>query len=236
MYLLFKRVSDAVRGPVQVIGRFNTYDVGYIPETHEDIIPYDHLRPTVIDDEDVAKGWAFVNSWNGKLSVRGDTLQNDMLNVTNSLETAEFDSKVKIVLTDEQLANGLAFFKIVMKRMCDDIYDHRLKKIEDRDFEMATWEQQKREAAAGEGPLLTALAEVRGITVAEMVTLIDNASAAYETKLQELLVSKQTTEKAIRDCTSISDCWVVMHDRFETNMPAPLQQHLNKENSPTFNV
>ena len=237
MYLLFKRVSDQQRGPIEIKGRFLHMDVGYIPDTHVDVIPYDHLNPTIIDDDDVAMGWAFTGSWNGKLSVRGETLQNDMLNVTSSMEGVA-DSKVKITLTADQIANGLAFLKIALKKMTDDVYDRRLEKITEGRFEMSTWDRQKQEAEnpSQPRPLLTALAAVRGITVDQMATLVDNAVTAYNTEVQTLLVNKQTTEKAIRDCTSISDCWVVLHDRFEMNMPAALQEDLDHTSSPTLNV
>ena len=237
MYLLFKRVGEQQRGPIEIKGRFLHMDVGHIPDTHVDVIPYDHLNPVVIDNEDVANGWVFAGSWNDKLSVRGETLQNDYLNVTSSMEGVA-DSKVKITLTDDQVANGLAFLKIALKKMSDDIYDRRLEKITEGKFEMSTWDKQKQEVEnpSQPRPLLTALAAVRGITVDQMATLVDNAITSYNSKVQTLLVTKQTTEKAIRECTSISDCWVVLHDRFEMNMPVALQEELSHTSSPTLNV
>ena len=54
MFLIFKRVEDKLRGVVQIKGRFLNYDIGYIPNTHVDIIPYAHLNATIIDDIQLA--------------------------------------------------------------------------------------------------------------------------------------------------------------------------------------
>ena len=78
MYILFKMKPEQEVGPVQIYGRWLNYCVGYIPETHKDIIPYLHLEPTIID-EDTAKAWLFNNSWRGYVSIRPGTLENDQM-------------------------------------------------------------------------------------------------------------------------------------------------------------
>ena len=84
MYILFKSVDDATRGPIQVIGNWLHYTVGYIPDTHTDIIKYDHLNPTVLD-EAVALCWKFCGAAKGYISVRDGSLQNSQLEVVSSL-------------------------------------------------------------------------------------------------------------------------------------------------------
>jgi len=63
MYLIFKRVDQRNIGPIQIVGRALEYDIGYIPTTHEDIIPFAHLNATVVSDV-IGNAWVFMQAWN----------------------------------------------------------------------------------------------------------------------------------------------------------------------------
>lgn len=239
MFLIFKRVEDKTRGVVQIKGRFLDYDIGYIPDTHVDIIPYAHLNATLVDDT-IGNDWVFIQAWNGQVSVRGESLQNDRLNVVSSTEPE--GTKVKYTATEQELANGLVFFKIVMRKMLDEIYDRRFSSLQPSDLEKATWTSQREEAIAYMSdntvsvPTLTALATARNITVDNMANLVYTAIQEYDAKVTGLLAAKQIVEGEIKNCQSISDCWVIMHSRFEMSMPLPLQQELGITESSRLNV
>lgn len=239
MFLIFKRVEDKLRGAVQIKGRFLDYDIGYIPDTHVDIIPYTHLNATLVDDT-IGNDWVFIQAWNGKVSVRGESLQNDRLNVVSSTEPE--GTKVKYTATADELANGLIFFKHVMRKMLDEIYDRRFSKLHTSELEMATWAAQREEAIAYladntvSTPTLTALATARNITIDEMANLVYTAIQEYDAEVATLLASKQIVEGEIKNCQSISDCWIIMHNRFEMSMPLPLQQELGITESSRLNV
>jgi len=236
MYILFSRVDDKTRGPIEVKGRWLTYDVGYIPNTHVDIIPFKHLNVTVLPD-DTALGWPYAEAWNNKLSIRGNTLQASRLNHIDQVSSLESsDDKTKVDIGAEDLACGVLFFKAAMRKIIDDIYNSRFSKLVDTPFEMSTWATQQAEATAGSGPLLTTLAAARSITVSEMAIIILNAASIYNTTIATLLASKQTIEGEIKACATISDCWVIMHTRLETHMPGPLATSLSIESEPLFNV
>ncbi len=236
MYILFSRVDDKTRGPVEVKGRWLTYDVGYIPPSHVDIIPFKHLNATILPDN-TALGWPFAEAWNGVLSVRGGSLQYDRLkhiDQVSSLESA--DDKTKIVVDAIDLANGVSFFKAGMRKIVDGIFESRYSKLTDSPFEMSTWVTQQAEAEAGSGPLLIALAAARGITVAEMAVLIINATGIYNSTIASLLAAKQSIEGDIKACSTIADCWVIMHTRLETHMPGPLATSLSIDSEPLFDI
>lgn len=231
MYILFKRVVDLVRGPIEVIGRYSYFDIGYIPASHVDAIPFKHLNGVILPD-DVALGWIFAQSWNGKLSVRGGTLQADRMNILTSLEGV----KTKLVLNETDLANGLLFLKAVLRKTVDDIFEERFSKLAVSSFEMSSWPMQLAEATAGTGPILTALAAARFITVSEMATLILNANTIYNSKVASLLSDKQIIEGEIKACTTISDCLVFNHTRMGEQMPGELATSLSLISEPLFNI
>lgn len=239
MFLIFKRIPDRDRGPIEIKGRFLDYDFGYIPETHVDIIPYTHLNATIVDDE-IGNDWIFIQAWNGKISVRGSSLQNDRLNVVSSTEPE--GTKIKYTATEQELANGLIFFKIVMRKMLDEIYDRRFSKLQPSQLELSTWTSQREEAIAyladntASTPTLTALANARNITIDNMANLVYTAIQEYDAEVATLLASKQLVEGEIKNCQSISDCWIIMHNRYGMSMPLPLQQELGITEGSRLNI
>lgn len=224
MYILFKAVTTQVQGNIQTIGRVLTYTVGYIPDTHVDILNYVHLDPTVLEDS-VAEAWLFFDSVKNKISVRPATLQNQRLDLISSAEAT--GEKVKYFLTETDQQNALKFSQVIMRKILDEIYDKRFIQFNANAsvLETSTWLPQQAEATAyladntASVPLITSLAQARDITVAEMANKIINAIADYNSKLSTLLAKKQLVEKEIKSCQSIEDCKRLMHSRFDISMP-----------------
>jgi hypothetical protein len=224
MYILFKAVNEQQLGIIQTAGRVLQYTVGYLPDTHTDIIEYAHLKPKLLSD-DVALAWKFFGAYNESISVRPATLQNDQLDVVASGEPT--GEKVKYYFTDADKANAVAFMKEVMRMMLDDIYDKRFTRTNYSvsDLEAGTWAQQKAEAEAyakstsAPTPMLSTLAQARGITVAQMAAKVFDAVLVYNQTVANLLAAKQSVEAEIKACTTIADCNRLLHNRFEVSMP-----------------
>ena len=241
MYILFKMKPENDLGPVQIYGRWLGYCVGYIPETHKDIIPFMHLNPTVLE-EATAKAWLLTQGWKGHISIRPGTLEDEQMKLHESTEPT--GEKEKYTLTADDNTNTVKFIKAVMRKIVDEVYDHRLQalNVNVSELEFKSWDKQKTELAEYRAdntatvPLLTALATSRGITLGAMATLVENAIADYDDKVKTLLASKQATEKEIKDCASIKDCFVLLHNKFEYTMPVALSTELSITDAAQFNV
>jgi len=241
MYILFKMRPENELGAIQIYGRWLGYCVGYIPETHKDIIPYLHLQPTILQ-EATAKAWLLTQGWKGHVSIRPGTLEDEQMKLHESTEAT--GEKEKYTLTADDNTNTMAFMKAVMRKITDEVYDHRLQalNVNVSELEFKSWDKQRTELAEYRAdntatvPLLTALATSRGITLGAMATLVENAIADYDDKVKTLLTSKQTIEKLIKDCASIKDCFVLLHNKFEYTMPVALATELSITDAAQFDV
>lgn len=235
MYLLFKSASQKDLGIIQRIGSWSYFTIGYLPDSHKEIVEYRHLNPRIIS-EDVAYAYMFIDAYKGDVSVRTETPQNDRLAVLTSEE--DLGTKTKYYLTDEDKANATIIIQELMRLMLDEVYDKRMIQLNlgVSSLEYSSWEQQKLEAAADGGPLLQALATARGITEAEMVQKVNDAVTAYNAKVAELLAAKQAVETEIKNCADIADCHRLLHNRFEISMSAAQMADEGITSSATFNL
>lgn len=233
MYILFKNVPDTQLGVIKRAGSYMDYVVGFIDDSIKDIIQYDHLNPYVFEDDAVALAWKFTDNWRGDISVKKNTAADEQLNYIVS-STEEESYKTKYYLTDEDKANALTFTKIAIRKMLDEHFDRKLKQInaEVSSLESLSWQQQRDESNKYEAdntadvPMLTALAEARNITVAEMSTKIQSAIQQHSSKVSTLLAKKQSLEKEVKECLSTDDCVVFLHNRFGITMAIGFQEKL----------
>jgi len=123
--------------------------VGFIPDSHVDIIPYEHLAPIrTLENEGVANAWMFMDGYRGFISVRARTDQNDMLQVLSSEE--ELGVKTSYTLTDEDINNTVIFMKHIMRLRLDEVYDKRRvqQTMQVSTLEHDSWAEQLTEAKA----------------------------------------------------------------------------------------
>lgn len=243
MYLLFKSVDERKLGPVQKIGYWMEFMVGFIPDTHVDIIPYEQLAPVrTLENEDVANAWMFMDGYRGFISVRTGTDQNATLQVLASEET--LGEKASYTLTDADISNTVIFMKHIMRLRLDEVYDKRLvqQKMQVSTLEHDSWAEQLSEAKAYQAdntasvPMIQSLATARGITLDAMVTKVIEANAAYNTKIQELLSAKQLVETEIKACTTISQCCLLLHNRFDVHISLAQAESEGITSDPQFNI
>lgn len=241
MYILFKATSSDKLGIVQTVGRILHLTVGFIPNTHVDIIEYAHLKPIILDEK-VALAWKFFSLNREYINVRAGTLQNDQLQIAESAEAA--DQKVRYYLTDEDKVNATEFMKAVMRLLLDDVYDKRLMQanLEVSGLESSTWKQQEQEARAyvadssSNVPMLTLLAAAREITISEMAAKVLAAVDKYNSTIAQLLANKQAVEREIKLCQSIHDCNKLLHMRFDIAMSPIKAAEEGLPTSATFNL
>ena len=235
MYLLFKSVSQRDLGIVQPVGRWASFIIGYVPDTHKDVFDFRQFRPRILEEE-VAYSYMFLSAYRNFINVKPETPQNDRLQLLSSEES--IGAKAKYYLTDQDKANVVSLFKEIMRYTLDEVYDKRLieLKLNVSEIELQSWDQQRQEAiayandASASTPMLSVLATSRGITVAEMVAKVQSAIDKYNADLANLLGKKQAIENEIKLCASMADCHRLMHNRFEVNMS---QQQREEENVTT---
>ena len=241
MYILFEMQDQRTLGPIQILGRYMEFGIGYIPETHTDIINWHHIGATVIE-ESVAKAYMLASGWNGKVSIRKATPQNAILEVVSSTE--DDYTKVKYELTDEDKTNAVKFMQTVMRKKLDKVYDSRFDKLNlpPNKLEGDSWAQQKAEAQAFKAngsascPLLNTLAVARGITLSEMADKVLDAIDSHNAKITELLGKKQTVEKEVKEADTIQKCYLVYHKRYGINAPFPMLTELGESPDPTLDL
>ena len=241
MHILFEMKDQRTLGPIQIIGRYMEFAIGYIPDTHIDIINWNHIGATVIE-EDVAKSYMFADGWNGTVSVRKNTPQNAILEVVSSTE--DESTKIKYHLTEEDKSNTVKFMQAVMRKKLDKVYDSRFDKLNlpPNKLEGDSWAQQKAEAQAFKAngsascPLLNTLAVARSITLSEMADKVLDAIDAHNTQVADLLGKKQTVEKEIKEADTIAKCYLVYHKRYGINAPFPMLEELGESPDPTYNL
>jgi len=240
MYLLFKSVDASHRGIIQLIGSWMEYSIGFLPDTHIQVVDYTKLNATVIS-EDVAYSWMFFGAARPYISVRDGTPQNERLRVLRSEEAT--GTKIKYNLTDQDIQNTVILMQSVMRLILDEYYDKLLLNLNlsVSTLEYNTWAQQKREADAFSSGdtnlvLLESLANARNITLEEMVLKVNSAISIYNNNLIELLSSKQAIEKEIKACVNIQDCNRILHKRFNVEMPVLQKTDEGLEQGATFNL
>jgi len=241
MHILFEMKDQRTLGPIQIIGRYMEFAIGYIPDTHTDIINWNHIGATVIE-EDVAKSYMLADGWNGTVSVRKNTPQNAILEVVSSTE--DESTKIKYHLTDEDKSNTVKFMQAVLRKKLDKVYDSRFDKLNlpPNKLEGDSWAQQKAEAQAFKAngsascPLLNTLAVARSITLSEMADKVLDAIDAHNTQVADLLGKKQTVEKEIKEADTIAKCYLVYHKRYGINAPFPMLEELGESPDPTYNL
>lgn len=222
MFLLFRSVDQRQLGIIKVIGSWMDYSIGYLPDSHAEIVEYRHLKAKVIH-ENVAWSWMFIGAFRGYISVRSGTPQNEKLQVIQSEEAD--GEKTKYYLTPEDNENTTTLMKEIMRLRLDEVYDRRMIQLNMgvSDLESSSWKQQQEEALKFDSgsvdlPLLNSLSAARGITLEEMVSRVKAAISSFNNKVTELLASKQAIETEIKLCANIADCARLLHNRFEVQM------------------
>jgi hypothetical protein len=226
MYIIYKFLNAAQRQHQTRIGSFMEYEIAHIEDQLEPFVDLEGLDATVIT-EAVAKALPFLYvGWKGTIKVKSGSLA-DQLGVEDLVGSTEEGSVyVHHTITDTEKANTVELGKVILRKRLNEIYIEKFKKLNLQPdmLELATWDQQKTEAAmyevdnSADVPMLTALAAARGITLSAMATLVNNAVDAYNTSISSLLAARQGVEQTIKGMTEIGDFNVLLHTKFGVTM------------------
>jgi len=218
---------------IQRIGNYEAHNIAKIDDGIAEILPLTGLQHRVIPSEDVALCYKFAGMEGDYISVKKhadeDTVDPHIQQICNSMEELQDGTdgrekveKIKYYFTDDDKANIVLFLQFFMRFVLDNYYEHRLKTntLDVTQIEQLSWTQQRKEADAyttdnsASTPLLTKLAEARGISVADMVTKVNNAIDGYYGNMATLLAKKQKVETEIKACSTILDCHVLQCKRY----------------------
>lgn len=219
-HILFKIRGD-VPGYINVVGSYMNYYYGRIDDLYDDMrLGLNELNAEVIDEE-VGKGFIFADIYLDYVSVRtNSSMMDEIPQLAQSSETEE--EKVRYTLTDEDRAAGVEFNKAVLLKVIADRFSQRHKDlmVDASKLEIATWEEQKREAFGYSSdntyptPIIDILSSGRGIDKQVFVQKIITNVNSYNTKLANLLLEQQILEQRVKDCVTLADCHRLKHEKF----------------------
>jgi hypothetical protein len=221
-------------GYVIKLSSYLGYYIGRIPDEYDDQRVELKKMNAIIIPEDIAPGFKFADIYKDYISIRVNShIIDEFPQFANSGELES--EKVKYFLTDDDRELAVKYNKFVMLKVIADRFTERLKNlmVEASDLEMATWEEQKREALAYQAdntastPLIDILAAGKSITKEELVTKILANVEAYKIKLANLLVEQQALETRVKACETIPDCHRLRHEKFGASVS--YQQQIDED-------
>lgn len=235
-HILYKSGVE-VPGYVTKLSSYLNYYIGRIPDEYDDQRVELKKMNAVVIPEEIAPGFKFADIYKDYVSIR--SVSHIMDEFPQFANSGELDTeKVKYYLTDDDRDLAVKYNKFVMLKVIADRFSERMKNltVDASDLEVATWEEQKREALVYQSdntastPLIDILAAGRGITTPELVAKILVNVETYKVKLANLLVEQQQLEQRVKACQTIPDCHRLRHEKFGVSMS--YQQQLD-ENVPT---
>jgi len=240
MYFLTKIDDLKPIGPMSQYGYWLYYQVVYVDPENERYVDLSKINTKIID-EDVAKAWRFAGVIKDYVSVRKNTDLYEQLFLSSKEPS---DDKEYYYLTDEDKENGLKFMKAVLDLVAKEYYDVQFEKLKKKSsvLEMSTWEQQKQEALLlkqdplAEAPVISILAENRGISKQEFADLVLANVNEYNLELANLLSKQQNITQQIKNCQTMRECAILMHDRFGYHVGAALAEEDNIDYLPKFDL
>lgn len=236
-HILFKSGVE-IPGYVTRLSSYLNYYIGRIPDEYDDNRVELKLMNAVLIPNEIAHGFKFADIYKEYISIRKNSSIMDEFPMLTSSEIE--GDKVKYYLTDEDRQVAVEYNKFVMLKVIADRFSERMKGLflEASDLEVATWEEQKREALAYQSdptvstPMLDILAAGKNITRDALVTKILNNVEQYKIKLANLLVEQQQLESMVKACQTIPDCHRLRHQKFGVSLSFQQQQDENIAESP----
>ena len=237
-HIIFKLGVESP-GYVLKLSSYMNYTIARIPDEYDDNRVELKKMNAVVVPEEYARGYIFADIYKDYISIR--TTSHILEEFPQFATSSETDAeKVKYYLTNEDREMAVKFNKFVMLKVIADRFSEKMKNliVDASDLEMATWEEQKREALLFQSdntastPLIDILAAGRNITRETLVDKILTNVESYKVKLANLLVEQQQLEQRVKSCESIADCHRLKHEKFGISMSYQQQLDENVESSP----
>ena len=230
MYILYKEPGQFLGTVIPIY----THDGRQICEIQDDTFNYIKGNVKVLEDRMVWKGGANYGKLRIKYWTNGKD-KNDLDYQSSSVgNDTDLSTKVYRDYTEEEFNATLGLQKIVLTANVEDIFDVRFKALQKNKPEMETmmWPAQSKEANAYKAdntidtPVLSKLAETRGITVSELADKIIIKETEYNIAVAELLGQQQKLIDEIKACTQIYELLKWNEDNFGVQAPiANIKDH-----------
>jgi hypothetical protein len=217
MYILYKPIPN-----VPVLGELRrgtclSYTVSFIAEEARPYVDFDTLDATVITKE-LADGCKFAWAYKDTINVKRVGQFEELF----PAESMDLDvEKVPYTLTESDKSAAMDLLRIVLNKEIKTYYNYQFDQITSRvpKAEKELFPAQRQEALAvkadssASAPILTQLAEVRGITVSAMADIVLAKIEEYETSIADLLVRQKTVQKEIKECESLYELHLLANNR-----------------------
>lgn len=210
MYILYKQEPGVEILGATKVGSCLHYSVVKVAEEAIPYVDYDNIDATVITEEQF-KGCRF--AWTYKDFVNIKSGNQSMFSDLVFYESMEQGDKIPYYLTETDKEQAISFLKIVLIKFAHEFYDLEFDKINARtpkaERELFLTQRQEAQAWTADNtvstPVLSALAEARGITLAQMVTKVLTKISDYETELAALVARQKTVEAEIKQCVTLKE-------------------------------
>tara|TARA_R110000868_G_scaffold171288_1_gene406969 strand:+ start:181 stop:873 length:693 start_codon:yes stop_codon:yes gene_type:complete len=210
MFVLYKILNSQLDPRHRVINTF--WDRTLVEVADSSWINWEQGSPVIVP-ETAAKMYNFFGRPNLKGYQDNDTGE---IYYSKGLATGKNTTKLERPFDEAEAADVVEYMKIVMTAYVRDIYQQRFYDLNktSNPFEVATWPQQIAEGNAGGGVMLSAIAKNRGISVAELIAKVKEASADYNTAVGTLLGQQQRHIRDIAVCNTINEAAIVAEEKF----------------------
>jgi antitoxin component HigA of HigAB toxin-antitoxin module len=223
MYILYKEPGQFLGTVVPIY----TCDGRQICQVNDDTFNYLKGNVKVLEDRMVRKGAPNYGKVDIKYYTNGLD-KSDLDYQTSSVWTDEkFTTKMHREYTEDEFNAAIGLQKIILTANVEDVFDVRFKALSKNkpEMEASTWSAQSKEANAYKAdntvdtPVLSKLADTRGLTVDALADKIITKEAEYNIAVAELLGQQQKLIDEIKACTQIWELLKWNEDNFGVQAP-----------------
>jgi hypothetical protein len=239
IYIVY-RDTFQVDGYVEILGNCLGYNIAKIQKVYIDNrINISKLNPLVIREE-LALSWNFIDSYDGKVSIKTNTNVADQLAdrlSENQITDLSTKGKIKYPLSEKEIKLAVEFHKLILYKIIEDRFSEKYLQLchYSSALERASWSAQLYEASrplSEPKPVLELLAKNANISLKEMVDKVNSKIQKYNLSVGTLLAEEQKLKAEVKRCETLAECHRLRHLKFGISMSAKQMEYENVEISP----
>ena len=216
IHVLLKNQDASGKGWLEAYTSYGAYGVYSIADEYQDMrLDLDSIGAETLTAAE-ARQSIFADSYRGYIKIKsGTAIEDDFPEIESDEDNP---TSTRYDMTADDIADGLAFNKIVFKKYIRDRFNDKEKAITSARYgklEQKSFEQQKKEAEAYDGstatPMLTTMATARGITVQALVNKINAKVTAYNAAVATLLGEQKVLEDEVDALSTIAEAHAWRH-------------------------
>jgi len=220
IHVLVKQQDASGKGWLEAYTSYGSYGVFSIADDMQDMrLDLDSIGAEILTPAE-AKASIFADSYRGYVKVKDGSGIIDDFPLLESDESVPTSTRYD--MTADDIASGLAYNKILFKKMIRDRFNDKSKDISSArigNLELQSFEQQKSEAAAwtadntASTPMLTTMATARGITVSALVSKINSKVTSYNAAIATKLAEQKVLEDEVDALDTIAKAHKWRHQK-----------------------